>query len=241
MRLEEILLFTQNSNKVREFKRILDAQVRGSSGEIGPVRLHTPHTRPGDYVQPEEDGRTFVQNAMIKAAAGVHGAGIPCLADDSGLEVAALDGQPGVRSARFAQDRGAEANLDAAEANNALLLEEMAGQDDRRARFVCALCLVLPERLLPMVDLPRMRGITLFRTSALIPYSWSAIVSEGLVEGHITREPRGAGGFGYDPIFFSTELGRTFGEAGEEEKSRVSHRGRALRQMVEFLRAAKLL
>jgi XTP/dITP diphosphohydrolase len=152
-----------------------------------------------------EDGRTFEENATLKARhyGGPHAPGL-LFADDSGLEVDALGGAPGVHSARFA---GADASN---EANNRLLLERLQGCSNRTARFICVIALA---------DGDRMRG--LFR---------------GAVEGEITTEPRGSGGFGYDPLFYYPPFGCTFGEATADQKFAVSHRGQALRAMLESVR-----
>ncbi len=155
-----------------------------------------PVIRPAPAPKVREDGATFADNARIKALAWMRASGLPALADDSGLEVPALGGLPGVRSARFAGEHADDA------ANNAKLLGMMQGVEDRRARFVCVVCLAFPD-------------------GALL---WG----EGAVEGEILHAPRGARGFGYDPLFFSHELGKTFAEAAPEEKARVSHRARAL-------------
>jgi XTP/dITP diphosphohydrolase len=129
---------------------------------------------------------------------------VPLLfADDSGLEVDALGGAPGVLSARYAGRHGDD------EANNRLLLENLRGATDRKARFVCAIALV---------EAGRVRG-----------------VYRGAVEGVIIDAPRGAGGFGYDPLFYYPPFGQTFGEAGGEEKFAVSHRGQAMRAMIAEL------
>jgi XTP/dITP diphosphohydrolase len=157
----------------------------------------------GDIPPCLEDGATFEENAVAKARhyARLAGAGHarPLLfADDSGLEVDALGGAPGVQSARFSGRHGDD------QANNRLLIEKLRGVENRTARFVCAIALVEGERL---------RG-----------------VYRGAVEGVIVDEPRGAGGFGYDPPF-----GCTFGEAGAEQKFSVSHRGQALRAMLAAL------
>lgn len=152
---------------------------------------------------------TFEANAAAKArwfAARLPGRAV--IADDSGLEVDALGGAPGVRSKRWAGSRRTGAALDAD--NNAALARALAGQGDRRARYVCVAVCAWSGRL------------------------WSA---RGTCEGRILEAPRGDGGFGYDPWFLSEELGRTFGEATREEKARVSHRGRALRELLAQLRS----
>lgn len=153
-----------------------------------------------------EDGETFEANAILKARHyGQYVTG-PLFADDSGLEVDALHGAPGVYSARFSGPNSTD------ESNNRLLLEKLLGVTGRTARFVCAIALVEGGEL---------RGV------------W-----RGAVEGAILHEPRGDGGFGYDPLFFCPQLGCTFGEAGASEKFAVSHRGQALRAMLAALPAS---
>ncbi|RME87262.1 MAG: RdgB/HAM1 family non-canonical purine NTP pyrophosphatase [Zetaproteobacteria bacterium] len=143
-----------------------------------------------------EDGRSFRENAEKKARAWAEAHGLPALADDSGLCVEALGGAPGVFSARFAGAHATDAD------NNAKLLRLMEGVTNRRARFVCAVCLAWPDG--------------------------RVLHAEGHVEGEILPAPRGTQGFGYDPLFFCPELGCTFAEASPEMKNRVSHRRRAL-------------
>jgi XTP/dITP diphosphohydrolase len=146
---------------------------------------------------PEESGDTYSANALIKARAAAAHTGVLALGDDSGIEVAALGGMPGVRSARFGgpglDDRGRVAHL--------LGRLECVPDDDRGARFVCVIALVAPDG-----------------TETLV---------EGTCEGRITHDPCGAGGFGYDPVFFYPPLGGTFGELSDAQKAVVSHRGRA--------------
>ena len=151
---------------------------------------------------------TFEENALAKARYFAERSGLTTIADDSGLEVYALGGRPGVRSKRFSgrSDLHGRA-LD--EANNALLLTTLAGHADRRARFVCAV--------------------------ALVEADGREMVRRGETAGRITLAPRGEGGFGYDPYFESAELGRTFAEASIEDKERISHRGRALRSLLEAM------
>ncbi len=154
----------------------------------------------------EETKTTFAGNAALKATTVARALGLPALADDSGLEVDALGGEPGVRSARYAGDGAGD------EANNERLLERLAGlpASERGARFRCALALADPDgRILVSV--------------------------EGSHEGTILAEGRGTGGFGYDPLFYSPELQQTFAEAGFEAKGRVSHRARALAALVARL------
>lgn len=147
----------------------------------------------------EETGETFEENAVLKARYYAQFTDGPLFADDSGLEVDALGGAPGIYSARWAGPAASDAD------NNAFLLQALKGVTHRAARYVCVLALVEGDRL-----------IGTYR---------------GEVAGEILTEPRGAGGFGYDPLFWYEPLGRTFGELSNEEKFAVSHRGKALRML----------
>lgn len=155
-----------------------------------------------------EDGSSFEANAHKKARALAEFSGLATLADDSGLEVDALGGAPGIHSARYAGKHADD------ERNNEKLLRAMADVPEsmRTARFVCALALFLPK-----------------------PGTSQAWVKRDACEGLITREPRGAQGFGYDPLFFFPPFGKTFGEISQELKATVSHRGKALRRFVTAL------
>ncbi|HXE56937.1 MAG TPA: non-canonical purine NTP pyrophosphatase [Gemmatimonadales bacterium] len=157
-----------------------------------------------------ETADSFEGNARRKAEYFARRSGLPTVADDSGLEVLALGGAPGVRSKRWAGATGSPTEVDAA--NNAELLRRLRGAPHhrRRARYRCVLVLL--------------------RSPGAVPE-----VFEGSCDGRILEAPRGTGGFGYDPYFFSEELGKTFGEASPEEKDQVSHRGRALRALVAAL------
>ena len=157
-----------------------------------------------------EDAETFLGNAAKKAREVAMLTGWPALADDSGLEVDALDGQPGVYSARWAGAHGDDA------ANNAKLMRAMAdvAPELRTARFRCALVLADPTG--PLGD--------------------ELITSDGVVEGMILDAPRGSGGFGYDPLFFCPEIGQTFAEAGVGPKGHISHRARAMAALAPRLR-----
>jgi XTP/dITP diphosphohydrolase len=159
-----------------------------------------------------EVAESFEGNARRKAEHFVRLAGLPTVADDSGLEVFALGGAPGVRSRRFA---GASDTGDVDAANNAELLRRLKGAPEarRRARYRCVLVYLGGPGAVPQVF-------------------------EGVCGGRILEAPKGEGGFGYDPLFYSDELGRTFGEATPEEKDAVSHRGRALRQLAGALRSS---
>jgi XTP/dITP diphosphohydrolase len=173
---------------------------------LKPLRIEV--VRPSDVIlelEVAETGATFAENARLKAEAFAAASGRPVLADDSGLEVDALGGEPGVRSARYGgpglDDTG----------RVALLLDRLRGvpEGSRAARFVCVLALAMPGR--------------------------ETLVFEGSVDGLIATEPRGSGGFGYDPVFFYAPAGRTFAELRAEEKAMVSHRGKAIRRFVQCL------
>ncbi|HVV85122.1 MAG TPA: non-canonical purine NTP pyrophosphatase [Kofleriaceae bacterium] len=159
----------------------------------------------------DEDADTFAGNAAKKAREVAEATGWPALADDSGLEVDALGGAPGVYSARYAGRHGDDA------ANNARLLRDLAGvpSDRRTARFRSSLAVADPAG--PLGD--------------------RLLTADGVCEGVILEAPRGTGGFGYDPLFFSPELGATFGEAGLGPKGHVSHRARAMAALLPALRA----
>ena len=188
----------------------------GNAGKLREFRMAAHHAPfeidllPNYKLLPAavEDGAIFEENAIKKALHyAPHSPGL-LFADDSGLEVDALGGAPGVYSARFSGAHATDLS------NNQLLLEKLRGIADRRARFVCALALVDDERVL---------GV------------W-----RGAVEGVIIDEPRGTGGFGYDPLFYCPAFGCTFGEATAEQKLSLSHRGQAFRAMVEAWREGKL-
>lgn len=166
---------------------------------------------------PEEDGiergTTYLENAVAKARYFVERAGMPAVADDSGLEVDALGGAPGARSARFSLlERPGSAPTDVDAANNALLLERLEGVPDERrtARYRC---------------------VVAYAEDSHTP----AHLVEATCEGRILTDPRGADGFGYDPLFYAEELHMTFAEAPAAAKHRVSHRGRAFRALIEVL------
>jgi XTP/dITP diphosphohydrolase len=184
---------TGNPGKLREF--------RLAAGHA-PVEIELiPNFR--DLPPAIEDGATFEENAVKKAMHYAPYANGPLFADDSGLEVDALGGAPGVYSARFSGPHATD------ESNNRLLLEKLHGVTNRAARFVCAIALVQAGHI---------RGIY-----------------RGAVEGRILDGPRGAAGFGYDPLFYYEPFGCTFGEASDDEKFSVSHRGQALRAMLAAL------
>ncbi len=200
----KLLVATRSTHKLDEVRSIL----LGAQGidVLGPEDA-------GVSYRPEEEGlepyQTFEENALSKARYFQRLTGLVTVADDSGLCVDALDGQPGVHSKRFAP--GSSSGLARDLANNVHLLERMADvpEDRRSARYVCVVALVEGD------EEPRF--------------------SRGETEGLIAREPRGDGGFGYDPLFYVPALGRTFGEATPEQKHAISHRGRAFRALTEIL------
>ena len=195
----KLLFATNNLGKLRELRQMLDG--------AADLQLLSPGEL-GLSVDVEETGATFASNAVLKATAAALASGLISLADDSGLEVDALGGAPGIHSARYA-------GTDATDAQRvAKLLTELDSVPSHRrtARFRCAIALVDPR------DPEQVE------------------IREGTCEGVITREPRGHRGFGYDPVFYVEELGCTFAEASPDDKHRLSHRGRAMRQMAEHLR-----
>jgi XTP/dITP diphosphohydrolase len=192
----KIVLATGNPGKVREIRRIL--------ADVGVEVL--PQTDLG-VSDADETGTGFVENALIKARHASLLTGLPAIADDSGLVVEALDGRPGVYSARYA---GADASDDR---NIDKLLEELRGvPDDRRtAAFVCCAVYVSAD-------------------------DETSLVAEGRWQGKILEQRRGTGGFGYDPVFYDPECGRTAAELGPELKNARSHRGKAFAALAEMLR-----
>jgi XTP/dITP diphosphohydrolase len=203
MNRRRVVLATRNLGKVRELASLLD-EPRIELVSLGDVA-------PPDF-DVEETGASFEDNARLKAEAIAKLSGLPALADDSGLEVDALDGRPGVRSKRYAGERASDAE------NNAHLLHELSGVPaaERSARFVCVL--VLAE---PVSDGARTR-----------------IEVRGTCEGIVSDAPRGSSGFGYDPLFIPNALsGRTLGEVSAEEKNALSHRAAAARALAHDLAA----
>jgi XTP/dITP diphosphohydrolase len=192
-----ILVATTNPSKLRESLAIL-------------AGLPIAFTTLADYPElqaVEESGHSFAENARQKALHYAHATGLVTLAEDSGFEVDALDGEPGIYSARFC---GVDATYPERFEEIFKRLHER-GEPQSAARFVCALALVSGDRIL--------------------------FEARGVVEGVVAPEPRGQGGFGYDPIFYFPPYGRTFGEISAEEKAAVSHRGRAVRTLRVFLEA----
>jgi XTP/dITP diphosphohydrolase len=198
---DRLLLATRSPDKVREIRQILRSVFSG-----GIITLDDAGIAAADDEEHLERFASFLENAHAKAAFFMEASGMPTLADDSGIEVDALDGRPGVRSKRYA---GAASDVDAA--NNRYLLGELRGvpAEARTARYVCAAVLHLPDR--------------------------RRVAAVGTCEGRILEEPRGSGGFGYDPLFFDPTTGLTFGETDPAAKNRKSHRARALRGLAANL------
>ena len=202
----KLLIATRNDGKGREIRDLFAGL---------PFAIAFPADRFLERLPEEADveaGTTFVENAVAKARYFAKRGGLPTIAEDSGLEVDALDGQPGVYSARFAALAGRTGPGDADAQNNALLLERLAGapEERRAARYRCV--------------------VAYLETAAAQPQ-----IVEATCEGRILTAPRGSGGFGYDPLFWSEDLGISFAEAPLAAKQRVSHRGRALRALIEVL------
>ncbi len=180
------ILASNNKGKLKEMKAILD----GLGAEV------ISQSEAGLSLDAEETGTTFEENALIKARAACEAISEPSIADDSGLAVEALDGAPGVYSARYGGCATDEERVN-------LLLKNLDSEKNRRAKFVSCIACMFPNG--------------------------DVITARGECEGTITFEPRGDGGFGYDPIFEFPETGRTMAELSNEEKNAVSHRGRALK------------
>lgn len=193
----QILVGTNNAGKVRELKSLLADMT---------IELHSLDEFE-NIIEPEETGETFAENADLKAVYYSEKTGLATLADDSGLEVAALNGAPGVYSARYG-------GKDSSHAEKIVkLLEELENlkSQDRSARFVC------------VISLTNEKGEVIFR-------------AEGVCDGKIANEPRGENGFGYDPVFIPEGFDETFGELSGEVKSNLSHRGKAIEKIIRFLR-----
>jgi XTP/dITP diphosphohydrolase len=220
-----VVIATRNPGKVAEFRSGL------AGGPWRPADILSLEDFPG-APEVEETGSTYQENARLKAESALRHTGLPSLGDDSGLEVDALDGAPGLSSARYA---GPEAD---SETRWRKLLDALRDvPDDRRtARFRCVLVLVEPEIVRSgetgVVSAP---DDPMTPLSTPIPLSLTFV--EGVVEGRIVREPRGKNGFGYDPVFEIAAGGRTMAELPESEKNTLSHRGRALARLREILAA----
>lgn len=197
----KVLVASRNQGKVRELEQVLrEVSIEG-------VELVSLNDAP-PYPDPVEDGLSFEENALLKARAGAKATGMPCVADDSGLTVKALNGMPGILSARWSGIHGDD------QANNDLLLAQMADINERTAAFVSCCALATPEG--------------------------EEHAAEGRWEGELLREPRGENGFGYDPLFAPADTdGRSSAELSAEEKNARSHRGKALRALAPHIAALK--
>ena len=194
----KLLIATRNRGKINEIKSLLGLGLQKN------VAILTLPDMP-NVTEPREEGKTFTENARIKALHYAKECNILCVADDSGLAVDALGGRPGIRSARYAGEQATD------EKNNVVLLEELKHiPRPWTAAFVCVAAAALPARVIAE--------------------------SAGRVEGEIVPLPRGTGGFGYDPIFLVKGSGKTMAEHTPEEKNRISHRGQAIRLIIQELR-----
>ncbi len=195
----EWILASNNEKKLKELREIL--------GDMG-ITVRSQREA-GCNFEVDETGETFAENARLKAEAVTRATGKAAIADDSGLCVEALDGRPGVHSARYGPPGATDAE------KYTLLLKELRGKENRRARFVSSICCTFPNG--------------------------DVLTAEGVCEGEILPAPRGSGGFGYDPVFLVSGLGRSMAELTPEEKNAVSHRGNALRlfrqRLEEYLAA----
>ncbi|MDF2685190.1 MAG: hypothetical protein K0S55_371 [Clostridia bacterium] len=192
----ELLVASNNKKKLKELKEIL-------SGYFDVYSLEDK----GIISEPEETGKSFAENSLIKARAAMKKSGICSLADDSGLSVDALNGAPGVYSARYSGIDGDD------EKNNRLLLENLEGIENRHAKFICSITLIYPDNKI--------------------------ITAAGECEGEILTAPRGENGFGYDPLFYIPEYGKTFAELDGEIKNKISHRAKALLNFMNSLNLIK--
>ena len=192
-----LVLASSNENKVREIREMMPDGFEVLS--MRDLNLHATK---------EETGNTFEENAKIKAEDIASMTDYPVFSDDSGLEIDALGGFPGIHSARFMEGHSYQEKCEE-------ILHRLEGKENRKARFVTA-----------MVYLNKKNGIE---------KTFFIKTTEGVIEGRIGYEERGENGFGYDPIFFSDDLMMTFGEADSVKKDEVSHRGRALREMIQYL------
>lgn len=197
MKNSELFIATKNTGKIREIEDLLAAL---------PIKLRNAGEF-AEIVEPEETGATFAENAILKAKYYAEKTGLWSLADDSGLEVEALDGRPGVFSARYAGEDATNAE------KIAKILFELRQTDERSrlARFVCSMA-VADEN-----------GEVQFLT-------------DGVCQGKIAFSPKGNRGFGYDPIFVPAGFSETFGELSDEIKGKISHRGRAIEKIIKYLR-----
>ncbi|MCF0244828.1 MAG: non-canonical purine NTP diphosphatase [Bacteroidaceae bacterium] len=206
----DIVFATNNKHKLDEVRKILGERFRVLS--LNDIDCHEDIP---------ETGETLAANARQKAQYIYRKYNIPCFADDTGLEVEALNGEPGIYSARYAAINGQGESHDS-EANMTVLLQKLQGKDNRKAHFKTVICLVQPATI----------GQQLTDS---VPET-QELLFEGIVEGQITTERSGAEGFGYDPIFQPDGYDKTFAELGNDIKNTISHRARAVEKLAERLR-----
>ena len=216
MSKKRLVFATGNQGKVNEFRQML-----GDDYEILSMKDI------GVDIDIVEDGKTFEENAVIKAKAVMEETGEMVLADDSGFEVDYLNKEPGIYSARYL---GEDTSYDI---KNQVILDRLAGvpDEERTARFVCAIAAALPD------GVPDEKRDARFVCVIACAYPDGTVdTATGIIEGKLAKEPKGENGFGYDPIFYLPERGMTTGEMEPEEKNAISHRGIAIRKMVEILK-----
>lgn len=189
----KLLIASHNKDKIREIADLL-----------GPLQIITTSSAAMGLDEPDETGTTFMENAKLKATAGMQATGLPCLADDSGLVIPALNGQPGIYSGRWADQPNGTRNFSYA-INR--VISEMADKEDLSSYFVCALSLVWPDGF--------------------------DVTVEGKAYGHLTFPPRGETGFGYDPIFIPEGHSKTYAEMPPKQKQQISHRAVAIQKMMK--------
>lgn len=194
MKTLEIVIATNNPNKVEEYRQMF--------ASISNIKLFSLKDE-NIHIEIEENGKTFKENSLIKAETISKFTNKFVLADDSGLEIEALDNFPGIYSARFMEGRPYKEKW-------AAIFEMLKNKENKNAQFHCAITFITPAK--------------------------EKYVFEGIEKGYITENIEGENGFGYDPIFFSNSLNKTFGNATEEEKNAVSHRGKAFSQLLKFIK-----
>lgn len=190
--MKEIMIATGNKNKTREYREMLE-----------PLGYKVHDLSEIEHVDPEETGTTFAENALIKARSVHDRIKMMTIADDSGLSIRALNGEPGIYSARYLEGHDYDYK-------NHTIIERLKDKTDRYAWFTCAI--------------------------ALIDHEGKEHVFEGIMEGEIADELRGNNGFGYDPIFIVPQFGKTSAELSPDDKNSVSHRGKATRMLLEYLK-----
>ena len=194
MKTLEIVIATNNPNKVEEYRQMF--------ASISNIKLFSLKDE-NIHIEIEENGKTFKENSLIKAEAISKFTNKFVLADDSGLEIEALNNFPGIYSARFMEGRPYKEKW-------AAIFEMLKNKENKNAQFHCAITFITPTK--------------------------EKYIFEGIEKGYITENIEGENGFGYDPIFFSNSLNKTFGNATEEEKNAVSHRGKAFSQLLKFIK-----